>query len=86
MGVRVEKQDKRNFLGKLKVGIPYTLVGMAVVFGGIYLLKHLFGESDHLLIFMILWVALFWFIYQPLFRRKIRGVDKKTKNSKKRGS
>lgn len=80
------RQDKQNFRSKLKVAIPYTLVGMTVVFAGIFLLKHFFGENDYLTVFMILWFALFWFIYQPLFRRKIRGVDKKTKNSKKRGS
>ncbi len=78
------KQDKQNFSSILvKVGIPYTLVGMAVVFAGIYLLKHFFAESSYLTAFIFLWLALFWFIYQPLFRKRIREVGKKTKNSKR---
>lgn len=84
--MRVGRQDKQNFRSKLKVSIPYTLVGMAVVFAGIVLLKHFFGENDYLTVFMILWFALFWLIYQPLFRKRIREVDKKTKKSKGGGS
>lgn len=79
------KQDKQSLSSILKVGIPYTLVGMAVVFAGIYLVRYLFAESRYYMVFIFLWLAVFWFIYQPLFRKALREVAKKTKNSK-RGS
>lgn len=68
MGKKVAKQ---KFKLLLKVCIPFTLAGMAIVLGGIYLLKCFFGESEHLFVILLLWLALFWFIYQPMFRRQM---------------
>jgi hypothetical protein len=67
-----KKIAKQKFKLLLKVCIPYTLGGMAVVLGGIYLLKYLFGDSEYLIVFLFLWLALFWFIYQPMFRRQMQ--------------
>ncbi|MFZ3048115.1 MAG: hypothetical protein WA151_19535 [Desulfatirhabdiaceae bacterium] len=65
---------KQRFMVFIKAGLPYTLVGMAVVLGGILGLRHLFGDSEYLTVILFLWLALFWFIYQPLFRRRILKV------------
>jgi hypothetical protein len=65
---------KRNLRLFFRAGLPYTLVGMAVIFGGIYALKKIFAGSDYLTALLFLWLALFWFIYQPLFRKRIHKV------------
>jgi uncharacterized membrane protein YfcA len=64
-----------------KVGIPYTIAGMAVVFAGIYALKHFFAQNEYLTIILFMWLAVFWFVYQPLFRRRIE--KEKTRARKK---
>ena len=56
----------------LKVGIPYTLIGMVVVSLGLFLLERLFAGSDHLMTILFVWLGVFWAIYQPLFRQKMR--------------
>lgn len=65
---------KRNLGIFLKAGLPFTLAGMAVVFGGIHLLRKLFAGSEYQSTVLFLWLALFWLIYQPLFRRRLRDV------------
>lgn len=65
---------KQRFMVFLKAGLPCTLIGMGVVFGGIAGLKHLFRGSEYLTILLFFWLALFWFVYQPLFRKRIRKV------------
>jgi hypothetical protein len=65
---------KQRFMVFIKAGLPFTIVGMGVVFGGLAGLKHFFGDSEYLTPVLFLWLALFWFIYQPLFRRQILRV------------
>ncbi len=69
-----DQQARTRFKVLLRVGIPYTIFGVCVVLGGIYLLKNIFADSDYLLAILLLWLAVFWFIYQPLFRKKILEV------------
>jgi len=69
-----KKEAKRNFAVFLKAGLPYTVAGMVVVFAGLYSLKHVFEQSRYLTVILFGWLALFWFIYQPLFRRRIQKV------------
>lgn len=66
---------KENMRILLKAGLPYTIFGMAIVFAGIYALQRLFAGSDYLTVILFLWLALFWFVYQPLFRNRIRKVS-----------
>jgi uncharacterized membrane protein YfcA len=72
--VIMNKEAKRNLKVFLKAGLPYTIIGMLIVFAGLYLLKQIFNDNEHLVVILFLWLALFWFIYQPLFRKKIRKV------------
>ncbi len=66
------KQELKQRLKLLKVCIPYTIAGMIIVLGGIYLLKHFFSDSKYLFAILFLWLALFWFIYQPMFRKQMQ--------------
>ena len=70
----MHKKDKNNLAVFLKVGLPYTIAGALVIFLGIYLLKHLFVDSKHLTAIVLIWLAFFWFIYPPLFRKKIKAT------------
>ncbi len=70
----MKPEAKNKMAVFLKVGLPYTIGGALVIFLGIYLLKHLFPESEYLTVMIFIWLALFWLIYQPLFRRKIMAV------------
>lgn len=78
--VDMHKDDKNNLMVFLKAGLPYTIAGALIIFLGIYGLKYIFAGSEHLTAIIFIWLALFWFIYQPLFRKKIRttkeGLDK----------
>lgn len=65
---------KRNIRLFLKAGLPYTLVGMVAIFGGIYGLKRIFAGSEYLTAILFIWLGLFWIIYQPLFRKRIGKV------------
>lgn len=57
-----------------KAGLPYMIAGLAIVFGGIWLIKHfLSGHPSQNLLF-IFWLGLFWLIYQPMLYRRIRSV------------
>lgn len=66
---------KNNMRILLKAGLPYTILGMVVVFAGLYALQRLFAGSDYLTAILFLWLALFWFVYQPLFRNRIRKIS-----------
>ena len=72
---------KRNLRLLLTAGLPYTLCGMAVILGGIFVLKHFMAGSDYLGTILIVWLAFFWLIYQPLFMRRIRKVSDNLRNS-----
>lgn len=74
-------EGKKRFMLIIKAGLPYTLVGMGVVFGGLAGLKHFFKDSEYLTVILFLWLALFWFIYQPLFRKRILKVKQQMDNS-----
>ncbi len=74
-----KKEAKHNLAVLLRVGLPYTVIGVIVVFLGLYLIKHFLADSEYLTAFLFLWLALFWFIYQPLFRRKIRETAERLK-------
>lgn len=76
----MKKETRRNFKVFLWAGLPYTILGMLIVFGGIYLLKRIFADNEHLVVIIFLWLALFWFIYQPLFRKRIRKVASSIQN------
>jgi uncharacterized membrane protein YfcA len=68
---------KKRLMLFLKAGLPYTIVGLVVIFAGIWALKHVFHDSRHLNLMLFGWLAAFWFVYQPLFRRRIRQVKQK---------
>lgn len=74
-------EGKQRFMVFIKAGLPYTLVGMGVVFGGLAALKHFFNDSEYLTAILFLWLALFWFIYQPLFRKRIFKVKQQMDKS-----
>lgn len=67
---------KRRFAVFLKAGLPFTVAGMAVVFGGLWAIKSIFKGSDYLTVLLFVWLGLFWFIYQPMFRKRIEKVKK----------
>ena len=73
---------KKNMRILLKAGLPYTILGMVVVFAGLYGLQRLFAGSGYLTAILFLWLALFWFIYQPLFRNRIRKVSGNPRRTK----
>ncbi len=75
-----KKRTNQNFLLLLKAGIPYTVVGMIIVFLGIYLLKYFFSNNSYLTILIFLWLGVFWFIYQPLFKKRIQKVDERIRS------
>ncbi len=62
---------KQRLMMFLKVGLPYTIGGMIVIFAGIWGIKHFFSESRYLTLLLFGWLAVFWFIYQPLFRSRM---------------
>ncbi|MFK5953039.1 MAG: hypothetical protein QM498_08270 [Desulfobacterium sp.] len=72
---------KHNLVVFMKAGLPFTIGGMAVVFGGLYELKQYFAGSEYLTPILFGWLALFWFIYQPLFKNRILRV----KNAMEKG-
>lgn len=69
-----KKEASRNLSVFFKAGLPYTLLGMAIIFAGIYALKRIFAGSEYLTAILFVWLALFWMVYQPLFRKRIRKV------------
>ncbi len=66
-----KKEVKTNLSIFVKAGLPYTLGGMAVVFAGLYFIKQIFGENEYLTYILFAWLAIFWLIYQPLFKNQI---------------
>jgi hypothetical protein len=71
-----KKEQKQRLTVFLKAGLPYTIIGMALIFSGIYLIKFIFADSEYLTAILFLWLAVFWFVYQPLFRRRIMQIRK----------
>ncbi|MBU0973210.1 MAG: hypothetical protein KKC20_21385 [Proteobacteria bacterium] len=76
-----KKEVKSNLTLFLKAGIPYTLGGMAIVFLGIYVIKQVFAQNEYLMLILFAWLAVFWLIYQPLFKNKITKTKAAIKNS-----
>ncbi|MEA2108215.1 MAG: hypothetical protein U9P07_02185 [Pseudomonadota bacterium] len=72
----MKQNVRKKLIVLLKVGVPYTIGGVLIIYLGIYLLKRLFPDSDYLTAMIFIWLAFFWFIYQPLFRKKIMGAKK----------
>ena len=73
----MEKNEaKSRFTVFLKAGLPFTIAGMAVVFGGLWAIKTIFKGSEYLTVLLFVWLGLFWFIYQPMFRRRIEKIKK----------
>jgi uncharacterized membrane protein YfcA len=70
-------EAKQRLMVFLKAGLPYTLAGVVIIFAGIWILKHYFEENRHLSLMLFGWLAVFWFVYQPLFRRRIQQVKRK---------
>ncbi len=67
----LNKEAKTNLTVLVKAGIPFTLIGMIIVFAGLYALKKIFAGNEYLVAILFIWLAVFWMIYQPLFRNKI---------------
>lgn len=78
-----KQNSKRNLILLAKAGIPLTIIGMLVVFFGIYIVKYFLAGTQYFSIALIGWLAVFWFIYQPIFIRKIRKVDAELKKAHK---
>lgn len=76
-----KKEVKTNLTLFVKAGLPYTIGGMAIVFLGLYLLKQMFAGNEYLTYILFAWLAVFWLIYQPLFKNKIANTKLKMKNS-----
>jgi hypothetical protein len=76
-----KQNSKRNLLLLAKAGMPLTIIGMVVVFLGIYIVKYFLAGTQYFSIALIGWLAVFWFVYQPFFIRKIRKVDAELRNS-----
>jgi len=68
---------KKRLMVFIKAGLPYTIVGMIVVFCGLAGLRYFFGDSDYIAAILFVWLALFWFIYQPLFRKRMLTVKRR---------
>ncbi len=66
-----KKEVKTNLTLFVKAGLPYTIGGMAIVFLGLFLLKQIFAGNEYLTYILFAWLAVFWLIYQPLFKNKI---------------
>jgi drug/metabolite transporter (DMT)-like permease len=81
--IHMWKKEALTNLGLfIKTGLPYTIAGVAIIFAGIYCLKYFFEDSEYLTALLFLWMALFWSIYQPLFRKKIKSyADHMRKNA-----
>ena len=68
------REAKKRLVVFLKAGLPFTIIGMVLVLGGLWVLKYLFHGSEYLSLLLFAWLAVFWFIYQPLFRKRIQKV------------
>jgi len=75
-----KREVKDNLLVFMKAGLPFTVGGGIIVFLGLYFLKEWFADSEYLVAILFIWLALFWFIYQPLFKKRIQRV----KNAQRR--
>ena len=75
----LKSEAKSNLAVLVKAGIPYTLAGMAIVFAGLYLLKRIFADSEYLVAILFVWLAVFWFVYQPVFRTRMERVRRSTR-------
>lgn len=71
-----KNEAKRRFGVFLKAGVPYTVAGMAIVFAGIWLIKTYFRDNEYVSLMLLGWLAVFWFVYQPMFRRRIEKVKR----------
>ena len=79
------KQETRtNLILFAKAGLPFTILGMVIVFAGLYLLKQYFADNEYLTAILFGWLAIFWIIYQPLFKNKI--VRLRAKQNRKQKS
>ncbi|OGR12003.1 MAG: hypothetical protein A2277_01710 [Desulfobacterales bacterium RIFOXYA12_FULL_46_15] len=76
-----KKEAKTNLILLLKAGLPFTLLGMLIVFAGIYILKQVFAENQYLTGMLFAWLAIFWVIYQPLFKNQIIKIKAQIKNN-----
>lgn len=70
---------KRNLKLFLRAGLPYTLVGAFIILSGIFVLKKRLAGSDYQTAALFIWLGLFWFVYQPLFRKRIRRIHSQAK-------
>lgn len=75
------KDAKNNLVILIKTGLPFTVLGMIIVFLGIYILKQMFAGNEYLVAILFVWLAVFWTIYQPLFKNQIVKIKAKTKNN-----
>lgn len=75
-----KKDAKANLTLFLKAGLPYTLGGMAIVFLGLYGLKRVFADNPYLTYILFAWLAVFWMVYQPLFKNKMITTRSKLKH------
>lgn len=76
-----KNEVKQNLKVFIKAGLPFTIVGMAIVFAGIYLIKNYFSDNEYLTLILFGWLAVFWIIYQPLFKNKITQLKAEMKNN-----
>lgn len=70
----MEKEVKNNLVVLIKAGLPFTVLGMVVVFSGLFFIKHIFKDNEYLVAFLFVWLAIFWMVYQPLFRKQIAKI------------
>ena len=76
-----KNEAKTNLSLFVKAGLPFTLGGMAIVFTGIWVLKQVFADNQYLMAILFAWLAVFWIIYQPLFKNKIVKIKARMKKS-----
>lgn len=66
-----KQEAKNNLIVLMKAGLPFTVLGMIIVFSGLYFLKRIFAGNEYLVAILFVWLAVFWAIYQPLFKKRM---------------
>lgn len=76
----LDPEGKKRLRVFIRAGLPYTIVGMVVVFGGLWAIRVLLAGNEYQGTILFVWLAIFWFVYQPLFRRRILRVKRQLDN------
>lgn len=70
-----KEEARKNLKIFIKAGLPYTIAGVLIIFAGMFIVQKVFAESEYLTTLLFVWIGLFWLVYQPLFRKRIRKMS-----------